>query len=199
MRSVALPSHASSAGGLPTTIDGIDRVAAHRHSADAEDRELLGVRVVARVVAERPLDADVVLRDGALEDDLGVRRHLEVDRLALHELDLVATQEAGHHQLVDVVRERRADASRPSPGRARARRRPGSCRLPPREGLRDRPCASASACTWSGRRSTCMRYMPTLRVPVGSFVITAGRVMNGAGSPGQQVWIGSRLMSTSSP
>ncbi len=38
---------------------------------------------------------------------------------------------------------------------------------------------------------TCIRYMPTLRVPVsGSFVITAGRVMNGAGSPGQQVWIG---------
>ena len=25
---------------------------------------------------------------------------------------------------------------------------------------------------------------------VGSFVITAGRVMKGAGSPGQQVWIG---------
>ena len=33
--------------------------------------------------------------------------------------------------------------------------------------------------------------MPTLRVPVrGSFVITAGSVMNGAGSPGQQCWIG---------
>ena len=34
--------------------------------------------------------------------------------------------------------------------------------------------------------------MPTLRTPVcGSFVITAGSVMNGAGSPGQQRWIGS--------
>jgi hypothetical protein len=41
--------------------------------------------------------------------------------------------------------------------------------------------------------------MPTLRVPSGSFVITAGSVMNGAGSPGQHVWIGRRAMSTSSP
>ena len=51
------------------------------------------------------------------------------------------------------------------------------------------------------RRSiTCMRYMPTLRVPVfGSFVMTAGSVMNGAGSPGQQRWIGSRPRSTSAP
>ena len=39
---------------------------------------------------------------------------------------------------------------------------------------------------------TCMRYMPTFRPPVcGSLVMTAGRVMNGAGSPGQQRWIGS--------
>ena len=46
----------------------------------------------------------------------------------------------------------------------------------------------------------CMRYIPTLRVPSrGSCVITAGSVMNGAGSPGQQRWIGSRSRSTSSP
>ncbi len=45
-----------------------------------------------------------------------------------------------------------------------------------------------------------MRYMPTLRLPVrGSRVITAGSVMNGAASPGQQVWIGSTSRSTSSP
>ena len=61
---------------------------------DAEDRERLGVRVVARVVAERALDPDVVLRDAALEDDLGVRGHLEVDGLAANELDRLAAQEA---------------------------------------------------------------------------------------------------------
>src|SRR5215831_3825425 len=42
--------------------------------------------------------------------------------------------------------------------------------------------------------------MPTFRVPSrGSFVITAGSVMNGAASPGQQVWIGRAPRSTSSP
>src|SRR5215471_1482873 len=47
---------------------------------------------------------------------------------------------------------------------------------------------------------TCIRYMPTLRPPdSGSCVITAGSVMNGAGSPGQQRWIGRRPRSTSSP
>src|SRR3954454_7114709 len=47
---------------------------------------------------------------------------------------------------------------------------------------------------------TCIRYMPTLRPPLwGSCVITAGRVINGAGSPGQQRWIGRRPRSTSSP
>ena len=41
--------------------------------------------------------------------------------------------------------------------------------------------------------------MPTLRTPVrGSFVITAGSVMKGAGSPGQQCWIGSASRSGSS-
>ena len=46
----------------------------------------------------------------------------------------------------------------------------------------------------------CIRYMPTLRTPVSrSLVITAGSVMNGAGSSGQQRWIGSRSRSTSSP
>ena len=42
--------------------------------------------------------------------------------------------------------------------------------------------------------------MPTFRPPVrGSRVITAGSVMNGAASPGQQVCTGSRPRSTSSP
>ena len=59
------------------------------------------MRVVARVVAERPLDADVVFRDVALEDDLRVRGHLEIDRLAAHELDRLAAQESREHELVE--------------------------------------------------------------------------------------------------
>ena len=60
------------------------------------------------MVAERALDPDVGAVDPALEHDLGVRRHLEVDGLALDELHRRALQEAGHHQLADVLRQRRA-------------------------------------------------------------------------------------------
>src|SRR5581483_11144906 len=87
---------------------GIDRVLPHRQRRDVEDRERLGGRVVAGVVAERALLADLVLRDVALEHDLGARRHLDPDRDALDELDRLAAQEARHHELVDVLRERRA-------------------------------------------------------------------------------------------
>jgi hypothetical protein len=38
--------------------------------------------------------------------------------------------------------------------------------------------------------------MPTLRPPRAVGAITAGSVMNGAASPGQQVWMGSWLRST---
>ena len=64
-----------------------------------------------------------------------------------------------------------------------------------------RPSLCSCQCIRVVRWSTfCIRYMPTLRVPVfGSCVITAGSVMNGAGSTGQQRWIGSRSRSTSSP
>ena len=91
---------------LPDDDGRVDRVLSHRHSAQPEDRELLGRRVVARVVAERALCAHVVARNVPFEDDLGVRRYLEVDRLAAHELDRLAPQEPGEHELVDVVRER---------------------------------------------------------------------------------------------
>ncbi len=60
------------------------------------------------MVAEGPLEADLALLDRPLEDDLGVRRHLEVDGLRLDELDRLALEEAREHQLVDVLRQRRA-------------------------------------------------------------------------------------------
>ena len=44
--------------------------------------------------------------DPALEHDLRVRRHLEVDGLALDELHGRALEEAGDHQLADVLRQR---------------------------------------------------------------------------------------------
>ena len=52
----------------------VDRVAPHRHRGHVEDRERLGRRVVAGVVAERAFLGQLVLGDVALEHDLGVGR-----------------------------------------------------------------------------------------------------------------------------
>ena len=73
-----------------------------------EDRERLDGRVVTGVVAERAFGADLVFLDVALEHDLRARRDLDPDADAFHELDRLAAQEAGEHQLVDVLRQRRA-------------------------------------------------------------------------------------------
>jgi len=59
------------------------------------------------VVAEGALGPLVPRLDVALEHDLCGRGHLELDRLPPDELDRLAAQEAGEHQLVDVLRERR--------------------------------------------------------------------------------------------
>ena len=93
---------------LPDDDRRVDRIAAHRHRGDVEDREGLGGGVEAGVVAEGPLVGEVVLLDVALEHDLRVRRHLEVDGLRLDELDRLALEEPGQHQLVDVLRQRGA-------------------------------------------------------------------------------------------
>ena len=60
------------------------------------------------MVAERPLRAHLAGLDAAFEHHLRVGRHLEVDGLALDELDSLAAQEAGEHELVDVLRKGRA-------------------------------------------------------------------------------------------
>ena len=72
-----------------------------------EDGVLVGERVVAGVVAEGALEAGLALLDVALEDDLGVGGHLEVDGRARRELDRLAAQEAGEHELADAGRQRR--------------------------------------------------------------------------------------------
>src|SRR5579859_1750375 len=93
---------------LPHDDRRIDRVAPHGQRGDVKDGERLGRRVVAGVVAERALAPDVVLLDVALEHDLGPGRNLDADADAPHELDGLAAQEAGEHELVDVLRQRRA-------------------------------------------------------------------------------------------
>ena len=72
-----------------------------------EHRVLAGERVVARVVAERPLLPALARGHPALQHDLGLRRHLEVARHAARELDAPAAEPAGEDDLVHAGRERR--------------------------------------------------------------------------------------------
>ena len=112
----------------------------------------------------------------------------------------LAAQEAGEHQLVDVLGQRRARGVRGDRVEPERDRDLDAGRRSRRGSRRGRPCGAASASKVDARSSFCIRYMPTLRLPLrGSRVITAGSVMNGAASPGQQVWTGSRSRSTSSP
>ena len=133
----------------------VDRVAAARHRGQVEDGVGVGERVVARVVAERPLDARLRGVAVALEDDLRVGRHLEVDRPALHHLDALPADPAGEQDLVEARRERARCPRTWSPGRRRGRSPPGCAPArcgAPRARARPRPCGSASGGRGCARR-----------------------------------------------
>ena len=152
------------------------------------------------MVAERALDPDVVLRDVPFEDDLRVRGHLQIHRLAADELDRLAAKEPGEHELVEMLRERSAGGVR------------GHRIEPDRYGNRN-----AAILGREEIGATVLVHLPVhegrgavdhlhpvhadvaRRRCCGSFVMTAGSVMNGAGSPGQQRWTGNRPRSTSAP
>jgi hypothetical protein len=60
------------------------------------------------VISERPLREEILARvDIALQHEVRLGGHLEIDRLAAHVLDGLAAQEPGEHPLVDAVRQRR--------------------------------------------------------------------------------------------
>ena len=67
----------------------------------------VGQGVVAGVVAERPLHPRLLQVHVAFEDELGVGRHLQVDRAALHQIYRFAAQKAGEEHLVQHAGQRR--------------------------------------------------------------------------------------------
>ena len=84
----------------------INRMFAVRDAGDVEHGIIIGERIIARMVTERPFAAHLVRAHIALEHDFRARRHLEIDRLALHHLDGLVPQEAREHHLVDVAWQR---------------------------------------------------------------------------------------------
>ncbi len=75
-------------------------------AGEVEDRVVVGQRVIAGVIAERPLAAQLVDVDVAFQHEVGGGRHLEVDGLALDQLDRLAAQKPREQELVDAVRQR---------------------------------------------------------------------------------------------
>ena len=81
-------------------VVAVDGVAAVGDGGEVEHRVAVGQGVVAGVVAEGPLHSGLVQVHVAFEHELGVGRHLQVDRAALHEIHRLAAQEAGEEHLV---------------------------------------------------------------------------------------------------
>ena len=71
-----------------------------------EDGVRVGQRVVAGVVAEGALGAQLLGVHVAFQHDLGVGRHLDIHRLALDHLHRLLADESGHQHLVDAFRQR---------------------------------------------------------------------------------------------
>src|SRR5581483_5188591 len=82
----------------------VDGIASHRDAVD-RPKPLADHRPdrVAAELAVRPLVADV-RRDVEMtfQDDLGRRRHFDVDGLAFYEFHRLASERAGNRELVDV-------------------------------------------------------------------------------------------------
>ncbi len=83
----------------------IDRPRAPGERGEVKHGVVARQRVVARVIAERAFAPALGGVHVSLQDDLGLRRHLQLDRPAGHELHPVAAQPAGEDDLVDSGRQ----------------------------------------------------------------------------------------------
>ena len=177
----------------------VDRVAAHRHRRDVEDRERLGRRCSSRCGRRtaprrpaRPCRRSPRARSRRSRAPRG-RRSLPFTTSTGSPRRKPASISSSMCFGSGALAEYAVTGS--SPSATATGMRPSLASQSARPSLWICQCMKVVV-----RSITCIRYMPTLRAPSrGSRVITAGSVMNGAGSPGQQRWTGSRPRSTSSP
>ena len=85
----------------------VGRLLPHRDARQMEHRKIVGERIEAGVIAERPFAAPLARLDVAFEHDVRARRHLEIDRDRLHQLDAPAAEKPGEQQLVEPFGHRR--------------------------------------------------------------------------------------------
>ena len=100
---LAGPPHVVVLGGRPAHHGGrIDGVLSVSDRLDVEHGVVVFERVVAGVVAERPLRPELPRNHIPFEDDLGLSGDFEVVRLALDQFDGFVTDEARGDELVDI-------------------------------------------------------------------------------------------------
>ena len=85
---------------------GVHGVAAVGQRRQVKHRIIVGQRVVAGVVAERPFPPRLLEVHVPFEHELGVRRDLKATVLQLHHVHRFAAQEPGERHLVDGPRHR---------------------------------------------------------------------------------------------
>ena len=85
----------------------VDRVLAVGDGLHVQHRVVVGQGIVAGMVAERAFPPELAGVHPALDDDLGIRRHLQVVADAADHLHPLAPEEAGEHDLREEGRQRR--------------------------------------------------------------------------------------------
>ncbi len=90
-------------GGPADDRGRVHGIGAMGESGDVKNRVLVFQRVVASVVAERPLDPHLLGVDIAFQHELRGRGHLDVDGPALHQVHRGALDEAGQQHLVHAL------------------------------------------------------------------------------------------------
>ena len=90
----------------------VGRALALRDARQMKDGKVVGLRIEARVIAERPLAAPLSRFDIAFEHDVRARRHFEIDRDALDQFDPAPRKKPAQQQFVEPFGHRRRGAVR---------------------------------------------------------------------------------------
>src|SRR5262249_22833888 len=84
----------------------IDRVSTPRHFSNMENRKLSRLRVVPKMVAERPLHLSFTRLNDALQDELCSRRNHNVDALRSNHWNALPPKEPRKSDFIHVLRQR---------------------------------------------------------------------------------------------
>ena len=149
-----------------------------RHAGDVKHRVIVFQRIKSGVIPKRAFRAHFAQVHIAFQHDLRVRRHFEIDRLALHHFHRLAPQKSREHEFVEIGRQRqnrRIHGRRIGADRHRHINLPSLFFARARGNVRRHVYASASAFRWCARRTLACGSSRQLRLPVSGFLVITSR------------------------